>query len=323
MQRTLKTLCLTLGLVLVLNTVAAAAEKINVGVPNWPSARAIANIIKVVLEGELGYEAGLVPGSNPVIYKAMDAGKGDIDVHPDTWMPNQANLRKEYVEKRGTVELNTTPYHGNQGMCVPRYLRDEMGVRSIEDLLKPEVVRMLDRDRDGKGEIWIGATGWASTNVEKVKARDYGYTDLYEPSTIDETLIYAQLGQRYAKKEPIVLHCYTPHWIHFKYDMVFLEEPPYKEGCLKVIQPNEDPDWFHKSKANCAWKTADVYVAFSKSLRKRAPEVARFLEHISLDEKQVSALTHAIAVEKRDAAAVAKEWVAQNRATVDTWLGLN
>ena len=35
----------------------------------------------------------------------------------------------------------------------------------------------FDSDGDGQGEIWIGASGWASTNVEKIRAKSYGYDE--------------------------------------------------------------------------------------------------------------------------------------------------
>ena len=48
-------------------------------------------------------------------------------------------------------------------------------ISHINDLLSPDLSAALDTNGDGKGEMWIGATGWASTNVEKVRGRDYGY----------------------------------------------------------------------------------------------------------------------------------------------------
>ena len=49
-----------------------------------------------------------------------------------------------------------------------------MNITAIEDLARPEVVKAMDSDGNGKGEFWIGADGWASANVNQVKLRDYG-----------------------------------------------------------------------------------------------------------------------------------------------------
>ncbi|WP_315980044.1 glycine betaine ABC transporter substrate-binding protein [Aliamphritea spongicola] len=65
-----------------------------------------------------------------------------------------------------------------------------------------------------------------------------------------------------------------------------------------------------------------VRVAYSKSLEQRAPEVANFLKNIDLDNQAISAMTHAVVIEKQAPADVAKAWVDANSATVDKWLGL-
>jgi glycine betaine/proline transport system substrate-binding protein len=77
------------------------AEKVNIGVPSWTGAQAIAHLLKEVVESRIGGEAGLVPGNNATIFQAMDQGKGDIDVHPDVWLPNQESFTKKYVDEKG------------------------------------------------------------------------------------------------------------------------------------------------------------------------------------------------------------------------------
>ena len=77
---------------------SAQAADVVVGVPNWPSATATANILKVVLEDNLGLEVELQNGTNPVIFEAMDTGS--MHVHPEVWLPNQTNLHNKFVKSR-------------------------------------------------------------------------------------------------------------------------------------------------------------------------------------------------------------------------------
>lgn len=299
----------------------AQGTSINIGVPNWPGARGIAAILKATIEKELGGKAGTVTGTNPVIYAAMDAGKGDIDVHPDSWMPNQLNFKTEFVDQKKTVQLNKAPYTGRQGMCIPKYVQEKFGVKSVLDLAKPEVVKAFDVEGKGKPEAWLGATGWAITNIMKVQARDYGWGPLYSESNVDETLFYAKLDDFYKQKKPLLFHCYTPHWTSFKYELVILEEPPHAEGCYKMVQPQQDPDWLNKSKITCAIKDASVHVAYAKSLETRAPAVAKLLANVSFSAAQMSEISDAIAVKKMNEDEFAKGWVTANQATIKMWLG--
>ena len=61
-------------------------------------------------------------------------------------------------------------------MCVTKWTAETHGIKSLSDLTNPDTAALFDTDGDGKGEIWIGASGWASTNVEKIRAKSYGYT---------------------------------------------------------------------------------------------------------------------------------------------------
>ena len=109
------------------------------------------------------------------------------------------------------------------------------------------MAKNFDTDGDGKGEIWIGAAGWASTNVEKIRAKSYGYAETMNLKEIDETLALAEVDNAVAQKKDIVFFCYTPHHMFALHELVILKEPPYDAAKWKVIQPTDDPDWLAKS----------------------------------------------------------------------------
>ena len=70
---------------------------------------------------------------------------------------------------------------------------------SIFDLARPEIAKLMDSDGNGKGEIWIGAPGWASANVNQVKVRDYGLMPFMEPVRADQSVMTATVGDSIKK----------------------------------------------------------------------------------------------------------------------------
>ena len=308
---------------LVAGPATAQAETVMIGEPSWPGAKIIANLIKEVITAKLGGEADLVPGANAVIFAAMDGGRGDIDVHPDVWLPNQQSLTDEYVDGKGTVALSKGSYEGRTGFCVPTYISEEHNIKSVFDLGTPEAQTLFDSDGDGMGEIWVGASGWASTNVHKVKARDYGIEIFLEPGTEDETVFYSKLQNLISQKKGAVFYCYKPHYVHALYNVTMLDEPVHVAANYKIVQPNEDADWYSKSKITTGDEVKTVRIAHSRSLETRAPAVAAFLTNIDLDSDTVSQMTFEVVVNSREPAEVVKEWVDANGATVDRWLGIN
>lgn len=320
MRKTLATLTLTAAVGLA--APALSAEKVAIGVPSWTGAQAIANLLKVVVETRIGGEATLVPGNNATIFQAMDQGKGDIDVHPDVWLPNQESFTKKYVDGAGTVVLSKNSYEGNQGFCVSKNFGEANKITDIADLGRPDVAAKMDSDGNGKGEMWIGAPAWASANVNEVKVRDYGLLDFIDPIRAEESVKTARVKESIAKGEGYAFYCYKPHAIWYMFDVVMLSEPTHDPEKYKMKQPSDTPDWYKESFVASKDALKNVQIAYSKSLNERSPAIAEFFANFSLTADDVSSFAYEIAGKGRTPEEVAKEWVEKNSDRVDAWLGL-
>ena len=313
----LSALIIVIGLAVVLCGSSRAAD-IVIGVPNWPSVNATAHILKTVLEDNLGLEVELQNGTNPIVFEAMD--KGSMHVHPEVWLPNQDNLHNTYVKEKETVVMAPNGVQAFQGMCMEKGMAEKYGFKSITDLTDPEKAAVLDSDGDGKGEVWIGATGWASTNVEKVRAKSYGYDQTLQLIEMDETLALAKLDAAVKQGRPFAFYCYTPNYIWELYDLQILKEPPYDPAQWNVIQPTDDPDWLAKSSAAVGWDFAYLHVHYAKSLEIDHPEAASILGKVKFKTDDISAMTYALVVEKADPEEYARKWIEKNAAQVEEWL---
>ena len=304
------------------STVAIAGERVAIGVPSWTGAQAIAHLISTVVTERIGGEVEMVPGNNATIFQAMDQGKGDIDVHPDVWLPNQESFTNKYVVGAGTVSLSENHYIGNQGFCVTKAFAEENNITDIADLGRPDVAAKMDSDGNGKGEMWIGAPGWASANVNEVKVRDYGLLSFIEPIRAEESVKTARIKDAIAKNEGYAFYCYEPHAIWSMFDVVMLTEPKNDPAKYKMVQPSDSANWYEESFVASKDALKQVQVAFSNSLAGRSPAIADFLANMKLDASDVSLFAYEIAGQGREPADVAKEWVANNSARVDGWLGM-
>lgn len=305
------------GITLGLAAPAMAADMV-VGVPNWPSAVATANVIKVVLEDNLGLEVELQNGTNAVFFEGMDAGS--VHVHPEVWLPNQNNLNQKFVKEKGTVVMTAQGVAGDQAICVTKGTVERTGISSLSELSDPDMAKNFDTDGDGKGELWIGAAGWASTTIEKIRAKSYGYDETMTLKEMDESLALAEVDSAVNKKQDIVFFCYTPHHMFAWHDLVILKEPAHNPDNWNVVQPTDDPEWLEKSEAASAWDTAYLHVHYAKSLETDHPAAAALLSNFSLNTDIVSTMTYALVVEKADPAEYAETWVSENGALVDSWL---
>jgi glycine betaine/proline transport system substrate-binding protein len=119
------------------------------------------------------------------------------------------------------------------------------------------------------------------------------------------------------------------------YELTVLEEPKFDgfsaddqkshplykaDGCYKMYQPKDRQDWLEASNITCANPANEVYVAYSASLAKRNPKVAKFLSQVKFETNDVGGWIMAIGRDKKDPQDVAEAWVAANKAKVDAWL---
>lgn len=321
MKSTIKAVGLAIA-VSAMSLPAIAAEEVKIGVPSWTGAQAIAHVLGEIVTSRIGGSVEFVPGNNATIFQAMDQGKGDIDVHPDVWLPNQESFTKKYVDGAGTVTLSSNPYEGNQGFCVSKDFGKANNITDIADLGRPEVAAKMDSDGNGKGEMWIGAPGWASANVNEVKVRDYGLLDFVEPIRAEESVKTARIKDSIAKGEGYAFYCYKPHAVWFMFDVEMLTEPKFDPAKYVMVQPSDDADWYNKSKVATKDALKQVQIAWSNSLADRSPAIAEFFGNFALTADDVSGLAFEISANGKDPAAVAKDWVNANSARVDKMLGL-
>ena len=302
---------------LALSCAGAQAADLVIAMPNWWSGKATANIIKVGLKKEFGIDAEAVEMGTLIAFAGLDAGQ--VDIHPEVWLPNLDNLVKRYVTDAGTVAISPIGVPAWQGICATKVAADKDGIRDISDLSDEKKTAVLDTDGDGRGELWIGAPTWSSTEIERIRANSYGYARTMTLLEVEEDVGMAAVDAAEATERPMVFACYAPHAVFKLHDIVRLSEPPYDPAKWKVVLPGEDPEWLSKSNAAVGWDAAHYHIAYAASLRQKHPDVVRFLERIDFKPEEAIDMSYALQVERQDPYAFAEQWVAKNQARVDGW----
>lgn len=338
MLNKLKLAFLAAAAAVALSAAAEAKTKVVIGELDWSGARAIEQVLNQVMTSELDAEVSTISAAQEALYEALDKGDGSVDVVADMWADHLPVQVQKYVVpgSRETIILNKEPYLGTEGIFVPSYVADEMGVKKLEDLAKPEVAKLFDLDGNGKGEIWAGAVGWESTNHTQVRAKTYGFENTMELTTVEQAVFLAQLKDAYEKKKAVAFYYWTPEWIFAAYKLTKLEEPEFDgytmdsakgtdrynaNGCYTFYQPAERNDWLEASSIKCGQPPTHVHVAHSKALKERDPKISQFLTQVKFDADTVNQWILAMDVDGKPVEDVAREWIAANKDTVvKEWL---
>lgn len=241
---------------------SGGSKILNLGSIGWTENIAVANLTKVIFEGEMNYDSVKVEGPLELGLLFQGVAEGDLQAFQDVWLPNH----KKFIEKpqlKNDLELLDPWYQGQTayGLTAPTY----MGVDSIADL--------HDVGTDEIIGIEPSATFMPQIKNKVIPAYNLDMT-LVTSSTAG---MLSSLKKAYSNKEPIVFTGWSPHWMNEEYDFVYLKDPKNAQASW------DDP--------------ARVTAVVNADLKEDDPAAHAFFTTLSLDEEQVNQM----GIEMRDA----------------------
>lgn len=229
---------------------------------------------------EKGYTVKAVPLAAAAMWQAV--ATGDADASVAAWLPvTQAAYYEKLKDRLDLLGPNVTG--AKIGWVVPAF----SPLTSIEDL------KTRAAEVDGKVIGIDPGAGVMKSSEAAIKA--YGLpVKLVDGS--DATMTSA-LKNAIRQKKDIVVTGWTPHWMFARYELKYLTDPKKTFG--------EDES---------------VNTIVRKGLKEDLPEVYAILKKFKLgikDEEAMMAQNEERGVKPDQTAA---KWIAENRATVDSWL---
>ncbi|MGW1226691.1 ABC transporter permease/substrate binding protein [Streptomyces sp. NPDC002530] len=248
----------------------------------WEEDIAATYLWKAVLE-DRGYKVNLKQFEVGPMYAAMS--RGQIDVQFDGWLPY---TQKNYWDTYGTKLTDIGSWYGPTSLeiAVPDYVKD---VKSLADL-------------KGKGSRFknriVGIEPGTATmeNLKKNVLPAYGLDGEYKVLDGSTPAMLAELKRAYAKKEPIAVLLWTPHWAYSEYSMTKLKDPKKAFG---------DGDRLH--------------TIASKRFPELYPRLTKWFKDFKLSEDQLAGLENEI--QKRGTgheAEAVRAWMDKNPGIADT-----
>ena len=229
------------------------------------------------------------------------AQRGDVDLLAEVAMPNQQELADKAKDKVSLV--HQTYGDAQQGWFVPTYatqpgqpLAGLTSVTQLNDYAGPLNNKLVDAD-----------PSFITTQQNAKRLEGYGLT--LEQVASSESAQLAELRRAYQAKEPILVYLYHPHWVFAEFEMTQLQEPnPYT------------PDCFTTGNGACAMPSYAAWTAASTKVQQDAPKFYAMLQKFEIPVPDMEGMLKSVDVDKKDATAVAKEWLAANPQKVQEWV---
>ncbi|WP_445399875.1 ABC transporter permease/substrate binding protein [Streptomyces sp. LE64] len=261
-------------------------EKIRIGYIPWDEGIASTYLWKELLERR-GFEVETTQYTAGPLYTGL--AQGQIDFQTDSWLPvTHAEYWKKYGDRLDDLGSWYSPT--SLEITVPSYVE---GVESLADL-------------KGKADLFDGrivgiepSAGMMGLLKKDVLA-DYGLDGEYEVVDGSTPAMLAELKRAYARKEPIAVTLWSPHWAYSDYDLRKLADP---KG---------------------SWGEGDgVHTLSRDGFADDHPEVGRWLKDFAMSEEQLTSLEADIQkAGKGEEQEAVRGWLAERPELLDTWAPL-
>lgn len=258
-------------------------KKITLAYVAWDSEIASTNVVKEVLESKLDYKVEMLQVDAGPMYVGVADGSADAMVA--AWLPSTHGENYYEPNKDKLEDLGANLDGTKNGLVVPTY----MDATTIEDLNKEAVGKSVKYTITG---IEPGA-GIMTQTENAVKEYNLTKWNIQESSSAAMVKV---LQDAYAKKEPIVITGWTPHWMFADMDLKYLEDPK------KVYGGSEQ-----------------IHTLVRLGLKEDQPNAYRFLDQFEWTPADMEVVMGDIAggMSEDDAA---KKWVAANEEKVNKWI---
>lgn len=306
----------SVGLVVVGSLLAAACgggsgtsgggtETIRIARNNWTASAIEVEIVKQLIEKELGNPVEIVDIDENAMFAGLSSG--ELDANVELWPSGISGDEQAYIDDKSVVNMGELGTVGKIGWFVPQYVIDKYpSLGSWEGLKDPAVAKAFATAATGSNGRFLGMDPSFSQYDEQI------ISNLKLPFTVQysgsEAATQAEIQARAANEEPIIMYYWTPSAAVGKYNLKNVALPAPTVDCAKDAAKC-DGDY-----------PEDVLIKIaSAKLEAKDAKVFAFIKNFVLSTDDQLGFLPAVEIDKRDAAEVAAEWIANNEAVWSAW----
>ncbi|MDZ7802065.1 MAG: glycine betaine/L-proline ABC transporter substrate-binding protein ProX [Trueperaceae bacterium] len=303
---------------------------IQPGIATWQSALPIEAIFAQLL-GELGYDVQDAQSvSNPIFYQSVT--QGDVDYWANGWFPLHNAQLPENFEENAAVVGTIVERGALQGYLVDAASIEEYDITSLEDFKREEVKEAFDANGDGKADLVGCPPGWGCEQVISHHMDAYDLHDHVNVITASYAASFADALARYRNDEPVLYYTWTPNFTTVQLvpgeDVRWINVPEIipsegQEGLEDAMVAEGMGDTAVSDTLRFGYVANDIRTVANRDFLEANPAAHELLDAVEIPLADISEMTARISEGESsddEVAAMAQEWIENNRAQVDEWL---
>ena len=284
----------------------SGTETIRLARNNWTASSIETEILKQLIETNLGNPVEIVDIDENAMFAGMSAG--DIDANVEVWPSGVTPDEQAFIDDGSVANIGLLGAVGKIGWFVPQYALDQYPqLATWEGFKDPAVAKAFATAATGSNGRFLGMDPSFSQYDEQI------ITNLKLPFQVQysgsEAATMAEIEARSGNKEPLVMYYWMPSAAVGKYNLKNVALPAPTVDCA-----------VDSAKCDGDYPQDTLFKIASAKLKTKDAKVFAFLEKFQLTTDDQLGLLPKIEIDKLELTVVAAEWIKNNEAVWKAWL---
>ncbi|MEO1194038.1 MAG: ABC transporter substrate-binding protein [Pseudomonadota bacterium] len=288
----------------------ATDQPIKLAINEWTGQHITTHIAGEVLRN-MGYEVEFITAGNYPQHTAL--GDGDLHASLEVWTNNTGDIYPKMKEAGRVVEIGQLGLATREGWMYPKHMEELCpGLPDWTALLDCQD-KLVTAETFPEGRILSYPADWGTRSADIIDSLGIDYKAVPAGS---EGALVAELKSADARKTPLVMMFWAPHWVFADVDAGWVELPAYEEACVT------DPAWGpNPNKTGDCGVEAPVTVKVAWSgFEETWPAAYEMLEAFRMNTSEQEAMMKAIDQEGQPIEEVVAAWMEANPTVWNAWV---
>ncbi|MFZ9291967.1 MAG: glycine betaine ABC transporter substrate-binding protein [Ilumatobacteraceae bacterium] len=282
-------------------------ETIKIVRNNWTASLIEAEILKQLIEQNLGNPVEVLDIDENAMFAGMSSG--EVDVNLEVWPSGVTPDEQAFIDDGSVSNMGELGAIGKIGWFMPQYVVDKYPeLATWEGLKDPAIAKAFATAATGDNGRFLGMDPSFSQYDEAI------IKNLALPFQVQfsgsEAATMAEIEARSANQEPLIMYYWTPTAAVGKYNLVNVSLPAPSVDCAA-----------EGDKCDGDYPEDVLFKIASTKLKDKDGKVWTLVQNFKLTTQDQLGLLPKLELDKRDPVEVAAEWIKDNESVWKAWLG--
>lgn len=288
----------------------AKDEPIKLAINEWTGQH-----ISTWLAGETlkkaGYQVEYVTAGYDSQFTAM--ADGEIHATMEVWSSNAPDLWVKMAEAGKVEEIGPNGIDAREGFVYPVHVKELCPGLPAWEALNDCAMKFATAETLPQGRLVDYPADWGTPGADRLKGLELPFKAV--PAGSEGALI-SELKASIAKKSPLLLVFWQPHWALAEYEVEWVDLPKAEDACFTDAAWGTNP----KDINDCDFAPSHVFKVAWKGFADKWPAAYEILKAVTVPTADQQDMMAAIDQNGEKIDTVVGDWLTANEASWKSWI---